>query len=251
MTASAPPQPLYHDAYRRIAEQIEAGELRPGDRLPSERWFCTRLGVSRSTVRRAIDELVAVGLVETSGRISAGVAAPAGGNQLLSVTDLARARGLTPTADVLSAEVQPATLDEADVFQVAAGADVFHLRRRRLLDGLAVAIDHDRFPLRYLPNAADLDFTTASLAAALDGAGNGIVRSNMQIEARSAGDDEAVLLGLEPGRPVLVSLDHGADARRRVVNIGHTVYRSDRHRFLATFVRTGRTGPGEPTAAVP
>jgi GntR family transcriptional regulator len=237
---SAPPQPRYHDAFRRLAGRIESGELAAGDRLPSERWLCDQFGVSRTTVRRAIEELVTVGLVEPSGRIAAPTALAHGSNELMSLTDLARARGLTATSDVLSAAVWPATLDEADVFQVGAGTDVFELRRRRLLDGLAVAVDHDRVPLRHLPDAMEIDFTTASLYASLAAAGNRIVRSSMQIEAHAADIGQARLLGLEPGAPVLVSLDHATDASGQVVNVGRTVYRSDRHRFLATFVRKPR-----------
>ena len=57
-------QPLYHRVYRQISEEIESGALQAGDRLPSERWLCDELGVSRATVRRAIEELVLDGLVE-------------------------------------------------------------------------------------------------------------------------------------------------------------------------------------------
>src|SRR5688500_4213724 len=175
VTRSAPPQPRYHDAFRRLAGQIESGELAAGDRLPSERWLCDEFGVSRTTVRRAIEELVTAGLVEASGRIAAPAGAAHASNELMSLTDLARARGLAATSDVLSAEVRPATLDEAEVFQVGAGTDVFELRRRRRLDGLAVAIDHDRIPLRHLPDASEIDFTTASLYASLAAAGNRVV----------------------------------------------------------------------------
>ena len=57
-------QPLYHRVYREIARDIESGMLQPGDRLPSERWFCDEHGVSRATVRRALEELMAEGLVD-------------------------------------------------------------------------------------------------------------------------------------------------------------------------------------------
>ena len=67
MPISQASQPLYHRVYREIAQEIESGALQPGDRLPSERWLCDELGVSRATVRRAIEELVADGLVEAAG----------------------------------------------------------------------------------------------------------------------------------------------------------------------------------------
>ena len=65
-------QPLYHRVYRQIAREIESGALAPGDRLPSERWLCDELGVSRATVRRAIEELASDGLVEAAGHVRRG-----------------------------------------------------------------------------------------------------------------------------------------------------------------------------------
>jgi GntR family transcriptional regulator len=237
-------QPRFHNVFRQIAARIERGELAPGDRLPSERWFGDDFKVSRTTVRRAIEELVTTGLVEPKNGalyVAPGSAAP--GNRLMSLTELARSRGLEPTARVLTKAVRPATLDEADLFRIAPGADLFELRRLRLLDGVAVAIDHDRVPLRILPGAAALDFATASLFAALEAAGNEPVQARMQIEARAATAEEAELLALTPAAPLLVATEQATDAGGAVVNLGITAYRSDRHRFLATFTRGSRRAP--------
>jgi GntR family transcriptional regulator len=239
----AAPQPRFHSVFRQIATRIERGELAPGDRLPSERWFGDDFGVSRTTVRRAIEELVATGLVEPRNGalyVSPGSAAPS--NRLQSLTELARARGLEPTARVLAQIVRAATLDEAELFRIAPGADLFELRRLRFLDGVAVAIDHDRIPLRLLPDAAAIDFTAASLFAELEAAGSELVQARLQIEARAATAEEAALLALAPAAPLLVGTEHASDRAGQIVNLGVTAYRSDRHRFLATFTR----GPQAP-----
>jgi GntR family transcriptional regulator len=235
----APQTPRYHETYRRIAERIEAGELHAGERLPSERWFCDELGVSRTTVRRAIEELVAAGLVETVRGLPVVAAADPRRepNRLISLTELARQRGLTASARVLAREVRPATHDEAERFATAAGADLLVLRRLRLIDGLEVAIDEDLFPLRRLPGAMSIDFAVVSLYAALEEAGSPVVRSRLQIEATLPTEEEATLLDLEPTAPVLVSVDPAPGAAGVVVNVGRTVFRSDRHRFLVTFTR--------------
>jgi GntR family transcriptional regulator len=238
----AAPQPRFHSVFREIATRIERGVLSPGDRLPSERWFGDDLGVSRTTVRRAIEELVATGLVEPrSGALYvAPGAAAAPANRLQSLTELARARGLEPTARVLLQRERAATLDEAELFRIAPGAALFELRRLRLLDGVAVAIDHDRVPLRLLPGAASLDFTTASLFGALEAAGSEPIQARLQIEARAATAEEAELLELAPAAPLLVATEHATDRAGALVNLGVTAYRSDRHRFLATFTRGPR-----------
>src|SRR5215210_4434091 len=173
-------QPLYHQVYRRIAQEIEHGELHPGDRLPSERWFCDELGVSRATVRRAIEELVTDGLVEGRGRGSfvTGDALVEPPNTLMSLSELGRSRGLEATSRVLGAEVRAATIDEADAFGIAPGAEVYELHRLRMLDGLPISVDHNRVPLRLVPEAALLDFTTASLYEALEREGHPPARAD-------------------------------------------------------------------------
>src|SRR3954469_4963089 len=113
MPISQASQPLYHRVYRELAKEIESGALRPGDRLPSERSLCDQLGVSRATVRRAVEELTADGLVEARGRGSFvhddAVMEPP--NTLMSLNEVARSRGLDPTSVVLRAEVRAATID--------------------------------------------------------------------------------------------------------------------------------------------
>src|SRR5262245_53862334 len=165
MPISEAAQPLYHRVYREIVREIESGTLQPGDRLPSERWFCDELGVSRATVRRALEELIAEGLVESRGRGSfiTGDAVVEPPNTLMSLSEIARSRGLAASARVLGLDIRPATIDEAEAFGIAPGAELFELRRLRMLDGLPISIDVNRVPLRLLPDAPDIDFTTASL----------------------------------------------------------------------------------------
>jgi GntR family transcriptional regulator len=239
MPLSEASQPLYHRVYREISKEIENGTLEPGDRLPSERWLCDELGVSRATVRRAIEELTADGLVEGRGRGSFvtgdALAEPAG--TLMSLSELGRSRGLDASARVIAAGVRPATIDEAELFAIAPGAELFELERLRMLDELPISLDHNRVPLRLAPGLADLDFTTASLYEALDRAGNPPRRADYELEARRADAREAELLGLAPDAPVLFATTVAIGAQGRVVDLGRTVYRADRYRFHASLTR--------------
>src|SRR4051795_592843 len=232
-------QPLYHRVYREIAREIETGALQPGERLPSERWFCDELGVSRATVRRAIAELITDGLVEARGRGSfvTGDALVEPPNTLMSLSELGRCRGLDATAHVLSSAIRPATIDEAEAFGIAPGAELFELRRLRMFDGLPIAIDDNRIPLRLLPSAGTLDFTTASLYDAIDGEGNPLARADYELEGRAAGEPWAALLGLAPGAPVLFATTVAIGEDGRILDLGQTIYRADRYRFQATLMR--------------
>jgi GntR family transcriptional regulator len=239
MPISDASQPLYHRVYRQIAEEIESGTLQPGARLPSERWFCDELGVSRATVRRAIEELVVNGLVESRGRGSfvTGEALTEPPNTLISLSELGRSRGLEATARVLGFAIRPATIDEADTFGIAPGAELLELERLRMLDGLPIALDNNRVPLRFVPSAPELDFTTASLYAAIERDGNRLVRADYELEARAAADTEVELLGLAPGAPVLYATTVAIGDDGRILDLGRTIYRADRYRFQATLMR--------------
>jgi GntR family transcriptional regulator len=238
--ASGSAQPLYLQVYRHIAEQIASGALATGDRLPPERHLLERFEVSRATIRRALRQLVDDGLVDASpGRgwfvRSGPLSEPP--NALMSFHELGARHGLTATAEVLERRVRSATLDEAETFGIAPGADVFELRRLRRLDGVAVAVDHSRVPLARAPILADTDFRTASLIATMDECQAGPVRADYVTEAAAAGDEEARHLAIEPGAPVFVATTTGYDAGGRVVELTRGVYRSDRYRFRATLLR--------------
>jgi GntR family transcriptional regulator len=239
MPISDASQPLYHRVYRQIAQEIESGTLQPGARLPSERWFCDELGVSRATVRRAIEELVANGLVEGRGRGSfvTGEALVEPPNTLMSLSELGSSRGLEATSRVLGSRIRPATIDEAEAFGIAPGAELFELQRLRMLDGLPISLDNNRVPLRFAPSAPELDFTRASLYAAIERDGNRLVRADYELEARAAADTEAQLLGLAAGAPVLFATTVAIGDDGRILDLGRTIYRADRYRFQATLMR--------------
>lgn len=237
-------QPLFLQVQRRIADAIAAGTLKPGDRLPPERVLLEELQVSRATVRRALSQLVEDGLLDASpGRgwfvRSGPLSEPP--NVLMSLSELGARHGLDTTAHVLEQRVRGATLDEAETFEIAPGADVFVLRRVRRFDGLPVGVEASRVPLARAPRLPDTDFTTASLMATLDASGAGTVRADYVTEGGPVGEDCAPHLELEPGSPAFIATTTGYDEAGRVVELTRSVYRSDRYRFRATLTRRAGT----------
>ena len=232
-------EPLYRRVSRWLVHEVDTGGLRSGDRIPPERWLCQELGVSRATVRRALEDLVADGMVEIRGRVPfvAGGMLAEPPNALVSLTELGRARGLEPSSRVLRREVRPATLDEAEAFGVAPGSELFELERLRMLDGLPISLDTNRVPTRLVPGLEDVDFSSASLYEVLERAGERLSCADYAIEAGLADVPRAALLELEPGAAVLLATAVVLDARGRVLDIGRTVYRADRYRFHATLMR--------------
>lgn len=250
MTASlVGPRPLHDQVREAIEAQILSGAIPAGARLQSERDLAGRLGVSRVTVRRALDALEREGLVRAtpgSGRYVRGSALAESPNELLSFTELGARRGLIASSRVLRTSVRPATLEEAERAGIAPGAELFELERLRMLDGVAVALDHTRVPLVIAPSLRDVDFRTTSLYEVLAGADAAVARADYTTEARAATPGQARQLGLAPGAPLLLARTTSYDDGGRIVELGETYYRGDRYRFHATLVRERRPGGGRP-----
>ncbi len=234
-------RPLYDRVYRLIADAIERGELGPGDRIPAERALCEQLGVSRVTVRRAFKRLVEDGLIVSGvGRGSfVSPAAPVGEppNELMSFSEMARAQGFSPSARILSAQSRAATIEEAEAFGIVPGARVFELRRLRFLDGVAIALDVSCIPLSLAPELEKTDFATTSLYRTLDAAGVGPAAAEYVIGAVPTTAEDAVLLELPEGAPVLEVSTRTFDAGDRLVELGTIRYRGDRYRFRSQLTR--------------
>lgn len=246
MAPSLAAPPALHDKVREAIEApIRRGEIPPGARLKSERELADRLGVSRVTVRRALDELERAGLVRAtpgSGRFVQEPALTEPPNALLSFTELGARRGLVAGSRVLRSRTTPASLEDADALRIAPGASLFELERLRMLDRVPVALDLTKVPLALAPSLPQLDFRTASLYAALDDAGCGVARADYVTEAAAASSTQARLLEVDVGAPLLRARTTSYAVDGRVVELGETFYRGDRYRFHATLVREQRSG---------
>ena len=133
-------QPRYLQLAGLMRGEIDGGVLQVNDRLPGEREICKRFGVSRTTVRHALEELERMGYVRpdpTRGWFVTPFVEP---NALLGFTDLADERGLDAASRVLTCLAREATLEEGDALGAPPGAEVLELERVRLLGGVPVGI---------------------------------------------------------------------------------------------------------------
>jgi GntR family transcriptional regulator len=228
-----------HDA---LADEISRGRRSPGSRLPPERALAEHFGVSRVTLRRALVELEAAGVVVRDGAGWRVAESPLGEppNALMSFSEMAASRGLRAAARVLEVGVRPATIDEAEELTLAPGARLFELRRLRLLDDVPILIDRSVVPQAIAPDIVAVDFATRSLYAELEERhGLRPARARFAVEAVAADEAQAALLDLQPGGPLLRCQQVTEDETGRSIELCEMVYRGDRYRFRATLVRGG------------
>jgi GntR family transcriptional regulator len=225
---------------KAITNDIANGRLRPGDRLESERSLAERLGVSRVTVRSALRALVQDGLIESAPGRGHFVAPADFGeppNRMMGFTELAGMLGLAASTRVISAETRAATYDEASALRIVPGAAIFELVRLRALDGLPVVVDRTRISLGRVPDIEGVDFSNASLFEHLGGIGLPPARSDFEIHAIRAEAEQARLLDVDDGHPLLVINESGRTTDGDPIYLGVAAYIGERYRFRATLDR--------------
>lgn len=218
--------------YVRVRDYLRSlvtHELAPGDAIPSERILCDQFGVSRMTVRQAVDALVVEGLLDREqGRGT--FVAPTKVDlevRLSSFGEEMQRRGMEPASRVLSAEVVAATPDIADALDILPGERVYSLHRVRLADGEPMAIEQSWLPARLVPGLFD-DTVPESIYGELRRRG---IEPDWGEDTVSAGEvdtGDAELLGVPAGRAVL-RLARRTFAGETACVYSRSTYRADRY----------------------
>ena len=141
---------LYSRVETVLANEITDGDLKVGDQLPTEDSLIARFGVSRITVRRAIQNLVSRGLVEIRRGKGTFVAAPKILQDLKELSGFVEdmhVLGRKPTARVIGREVVTANATVARHLALTRGERVVRIRRVRLADGVPLSFDETYLPL--------------------------------------------------------------------------------------------------------
>ncbi len=231
------PIPLYFQVAQRIERAIVEGDLPPGSRLENEVALGERLGLSRPTVRRAIQDLVDKGLLVRRRGIGTQVVhgQVTRGLELTSLfEDLARA-GKKPETRLLAAEEQPAVLRVAEQLSVEVGTPTLYLHRVRLAGGVPVAVMENWLPASFTDLSVE-GIVQHGLYQLLRSRGVTMRVAKQRIGARNATSEEAKLLEIEKHAAVLTMDRTAFDSSGRAVEFGHHCYRPDLYSFEVTLV---------------
>jgi len=231
------PVPLWYQVSSRLENEITSGRLPAGSRLENEIGLGERLGLSRPTIRRAIQELVDKGLVVRRRGIGTQVVhGPVTRNvELTSLFEDLAESGQAPTTRLLLREVVAADEKTAEALGIEPGSPVDHIRRLRLADDVPVAVLENYLPVDLAQFATD-DLAASGLYQLLRGQGVTMRVAKQRIGARAAHDDEADLLEIEAGGPLLTMTRTAYDASGRAVEVGTHCYRPDLYSFSITLV---------------
>lgn len=229
--------PAYLQIEDRVAEAVYAGDFQPGDRLPPERELAEQLGVSRMTLRQALQTLEQRGLVRrvvgrhggtfvAEPKVERDLSAPAG------LTEQLRRQGHRAGAQVLSTRGSPSSRRTATALGLPPGDPVFEIVRLRLADGVALALERSFFPAARFERLLDLPLD-GSLYELLDkNFGVPVTRAVERLEPVLAGPQEAELLGVAEGAPLLLVERIAFDANDAALEYARDLFRGDRTKVV-------------------
>jgi DNA-binding GntR family transcriptional regulator len=229
------PVPLYYQAARALEEAIEDGRLPRGSKLESELDLAEQLGISRPTMRAAIKQLVDKGLLIRRRGIGT-IVAPTPVRRVVALTSLyddLKEAGREPGTRVLAFEEVPCPPEVAEHLGLEPGVPVLRFDRLRVAnsaDSYPIALMHNVVPAGLLEIKKE-DLERTGLYESFRKSGVTPHIATQRIGARKAGDEEAELLEIEPGDPVLTMTRIAYDTGGRPIEYGWHSYPAESYWF--------------------
>jgi len=230
------PAPLYMQLQKILRDAIISRVIGPDAAIPPERDLAEEFGVSRLTVRKAIEGLVNEGLI-TRRRGAGTFVAPRvekSFSKLSSFSEDMISRGRVPHSQWLSKSTGAVTPEESLSLGLSPGSQVYRFQRLRFADGQTMALEYSTIPAYCLPS---LDAVADSLYAALSAAGSRPVRALQRLRAVAFTPEQADLLAVGAGDPGLFIERRGFLADGRAAEFTQSYYRGDAYDVVAELNR--------------
>ena len=231
------PEPLWHQVAQTLSANIEEGIWPPGNQLPAEGQLCELLGVSRITIRHALQKLEDQGLVRREHGRGTFVRSSrlVGGSE--SVTSFSREMielGRTPGSVLLGAEVVTADARTAGALGLSEPTEVLRIRRLRTGDGLPIGIQTAHLLRHLVPDLDGTEVADRSLYDLLqERYGLVAFQADEVYRVGAASADEALLLDIEPGTPVFI-VHRVSRSQGRPFEFTTSTMRGDRYEIRST-----------------
>lgn len=235
------PVPRYYQLLEILQKRLQSSEFQPGDQFPTEERLCQEHGLSRGTVRRAINILVEEGLLRREqgrGTFVANSSSPPVFFRLADFSEDMQDRGFEPSTRVLKLHVIPASQEIADRLQVSVGEQVIESARVRLANDKPMAYETRYLAYKLCPQLLIEDLALESIHSLLiDKYNIPLIRACHTVEARVLCEEDARLLEVEPGSAGFFVDRVTYTVNDQPVTWYRTLYRGDEYRFTAEFQR--------------
>jgi len=221
------------EARERVRDLIE--QLHVGDAIPSERQLSLNLGVSRLTIRAALDELAREGHLVRRRGAGTFVSEPKIAQELTmsSFTDDIRSRGMTPGSRTLDLRTVPAGARLGRILHVSPSEPVVVAKRLRLADRESMAIETLHVRESLIPGLEKADLENGSFYALLrERYGITIVGGHQTIEPTVTNEDESAALGVPLHSPAFLFERVTRSEQDEIVEFVSSIYRGDRYRLV-------------------
>ncbi|CAM3238403.1 UTRA domain-containing protein [Asticcacaulis taihuensis] len=213
-----------------IAAHIQSGDLAANACLPSERQLQTGTGAARGTVRAALFQLEAEGLIyrkERSGWYVSPAPIVYDPTRWEGFMSYVTAQNRAPRTELLSAREVSATPEQAAIFGLKAGAPLHELRRRRYVDHRAVLVETIFVDPRLAPGLLDHDLEGSLTQVLRNHYMIDVARNRIEMQPCALTLEEALALRVKSGLPGLLVTRISEDAQGRVVEYDQEYWRHD------------------------
>jgi GntR family transcriptional regulator len=225
--------PYYEQIVSQMREAIVARRLPSGKALWSQRELAEILGISVLPVKRAFERLRTEGLLITSKGKRPVVGAghvPLNVQDLWSFSEEMKSRGLVASNRLLSFALIPASEEVSAALELNEGEEVYRLMRLRSVEQEPIALEITHVPAALFPNFESHDWNSGSLYTTIENVYKyRIDRGEERIGAVKAGNEEARLLKVELGFPLLSCNRLVHDPKGVALEYGLSLIRADRY----------------------
>jgi len=227
---------LWRQIRETLKADIIAGDIRPGDMLPTEQTLAAKFNVNRHTVRRAIASLTEDGLV--AARQGHGTYVPEAVldyavKKRTRFSEAVSAQSRVPNATVITMDVFASTAKIAKALGIRRGVKVVRIRTVREADGRPLSLADHHFVANRFPGLDKAVGEIGSISAALEMYGiNDYMRKTTQVTARLPNREDADLLAQPANRPVLMAESVNVTPDGTPLEYGRTQFCGDRVQMM-------------------
>jgi GntR family transcriptional regulator len=229
--------PIYYQLCKYYEKQITDGVLKPGDALPTEMEIAENLSISRMTVRRAIAELAAAGMIYTQKGKGTFVAKPELDNVVFDLGNYfneIKQKGLNLYTKLLEAKIVKADKLTAKRMNVEINTRCLFFRMVVIADNEPLAYEAKYTVYSKRKPTLESELRDPSLSSLVTVHSDSVPASSKKILlASKAMNEEPGILGIAPGSPVFVMVQTIYDADNKIIAWGKSIFRGDRYKLVS------------------